>query len=335
MFDELNQQIYNAQQKEDTDLSNELIDELSIIMKEFADEKTLMGQEISMLNRIYKTSDIKYDLEFAKIQWNKKFDKKMSPQIEARLKLQAQKIKNRDQKIKELEEKIGTLEEQDAFSDIKNAVNRHNKIASNKKYTLSTEEQKRKKQLKNKFFGTLNDVTRIATLLADPEFREYLGLVFKSAKGDLKSFAIKVRNEIGIKSKDISKKLFEEAEKEFNKAISKKLKGSNKEGKGIKIPSSLIYDLVESGVDNITDLTNEVHEVLKAQYSNLTQREVRDAITDYGKRVSETQDDIKLKISSLKLDGKQISALEDLAENKRPKRSGKNRLKKQQNSVII
>ena len=328
MFDELNQQIYNAQQKEDTDLSNELIDELSIIMKEFADEKTLMGQEISMLNRIYKTSDIKYDLEFAKIQWNKKFDKKMSPQIEARLKLQAQKIKNRDQKIKELEEKIGTLEEQDAFSDIKNAVNRHNKIASNKKYTLSTEEQKRKKQLKNKFFGTLNDVTRIATLLADPEFREYLGLVFKSAKGDLKSFAIKVRNEIGIKSKDISKKLFEEAEKEFNKAISKKLKGSNKEGKGIKIPSSLIYDLVESGVDNITDLTNEVHEVLKAQYSNLTQREVRDAITDYGKRVSETQDDIKLKISSLKLDGKQISALEDLAENKRPKRSGKKQAKK-------
>ena len=323
MFDALNQQIYDAQQKGENDLADDLIDELSTIMKEFANEKTLMGQEISMLNRIYKTSDIKYDLEFAKLQWEKKFDSKMSPQIEARLKLQAKKIKNRDLKIKELEEKIGTLEEQTAVNDIQSAVKRHKRIANKTKFALSKEEQARKRQLKNKFFGTLNDVSRIATLLADPEFREYLALVFKSAKGDLQNFAVKVRNEIGVKSKKVSKQLFEEANKEFNKSINKKLSGANENSNGIKIPSDLIYDLVESGIDNITDLTNAVHEVLKEQYANLTHREVRDAITGYGKQVSETQDDVKKKISSLKTDGKQISALDDLADNKRPKRSGR------------
>ena len=323
MFDALNQQIYDAKQKGDTVLAEELIDELSVIMKAFADEKTLIGQEISMLYRIYKTSNMKYDLEFAKQQWDKKFEQKMSPEIEARLKRQAEKIKNRDKTIKELEEKIGTLEEQTAVNDIQSAVDRRKRINSKKKYTLSTEEQKRKKQLRNKFFGTLNDVSRIATLLADPEFREYLALVFKSAKGDLQNFAVKVRNEIGVKSKKVSKQLFEEANKEFNKSINKKIAAANEDSNGIKIPSDLIYDLVESGVDNITDLTNAVHDVLKEQYANLTHREVRDAITGYGKQVSETQDDIKKKISSLKTDGKQFSALDDLAENKRPKRSGR------------
>jgi hypothetical protein len=564
MFDELNQQIYNAQQKEDTELSNELIDELSQIMKEFADEKTLMGQEISMLNRIYNTSDIKYDLEFAKIQWNKKFDQKMSSQIEARLKLQAQKIKKRDQKIKELEGKIGNLEEQDAMGNIQTSVNSKKskpQINKEKKYSqkeldealiesknewesenlgfkIPSIKSERKKseilkqiqEVKNKWNSSFKDNTLNAAIpyakqliKATPEivklaklYAEMGGLktyeiikevedVFKNIKeSDIKSVLkktfskggkimtestkrkiyisllnkkiksldeqiekqererltkedkyaddtkiqelreikkskeeeleiidpiINVSNKLEkdlnkaqksiddykrkladsdfenksknqdriidvnlrnlINKRDSIKNTFEKARSKYKKGlltdseiISKKLDQKekslekrinslknnipkNKRNKNvwnpkvseleneiikikkdkkklsssnindqdnneskIKIPSSLIYSLVESGVNNITDLTNEVHEVLKEEYSNLTQREVRDAITDYGKRVNETQDDIKLKISSLKIDGKQISALEDLAENKRPKRSGKKQAKK-------
>lgn len=95
----------------------------------------------------------------------------------------------------------------------------------------------------------------------------------------------------------------------------------NDEGK-IVIPKALIREYVEGGIDTIEDLTEALKQDLLLEYPNVTDRQVRDAITDYGKTINPTQDDIDRQISKMKNLGRIISALEDIAVKKRPLKSG-------------
>lgn len=94
-----------------------------------------------------------------------------------------------------------------------------------------------------------------------------------------------------------------------------------KEGK-LKIPKSIIHDLVEDGIDTIEDLTTAIHNMVKAEHPGITERQVRDAITDYGKMANLSKDEIDTKVRELKRVGKRISMLEDLKKKLRPLRSG-------------
>lgn len=64
------------------------------------------------------------------------------------------------------------------------------------RFKLTEEESMRKKELANKF-RTLNDVSRIPTLIADKEFREYAGLVLKESVGEFAGFAAEMVDSIG------------------------------------------------------------------------------------------------------------------------------------------
>jgi hypothetical protein len=64
-------------------------------------------------------------------------------------------------------------------------LNARTKRLRKNKSGLTPKEQSVK--LRNKF-AKANDIMSVAAQLADPEFREYLGLVFKQAKGDFKHF---------------------------------------------------------------------------------------------------------------------------------------------------
>ncbi|WP_312697036.1 hypothetical protein [Sphingobacterium mizutaii] len=64
------------------------------------------------------------------------------------------------------------------------------------KLKLSEEEVARKKALASKF-RTFNDASRMATLVFDPEFREYAGLVFKDALGDFAGFSAEIVDNVG------------------------------------------------------------------------------------------------------------------------------------------
>jgi len=77
----------------------------------------------------------------------------------------------------------------------------------------------RKKELRNKFFNTLNDASRIPTLLADPEFYEYAGMVLEDAVGDFKKFS---KEMIKVLGKDIEpelKNIYDKVSLESNKNI--------------------------------------------------------------------------------------------------------------------
>ncbi|MBU0958701.1 MAG: hypothetical protein KKB31_02020, partial [Nanoarchaeota archaeon] len=99
------------------------------------------------------------------------------------------------------------------------------------------------------------------------------------------------------------------------------LKEKTEEG-NIRIPNSLIRDLVKDGIDNINDLTIAVKEAIKDDYPDATIREVRDAITNYGKTINMSKEEIDVKIRKLKRMGKLISGIEDVKLKKRPLRSG-------------
>lgn len=559
MFEDLNNQINEASEKGETDLVEYLSDELSKIMKEFANEKTLTGQETAMLNRIYNKFGMKYDLEFARENWKKRFGNEIPVEVEAKLKKAEAEIKEYEKQVKELEERIGTLEEQDAMDNLKDVVelNAKNDNGTNQKtYTqeeLENEIAEAKKdfessnigfeikpsktklkqeevllkiqQIKDKWKSAGNDnqlmvslpyakqlakvtpdIIELAKLYSqigglktidifnnikeafdwikdndlktilkkefgnkkrvmspetkrkiyisllnkrinyldeqiekgkrevksrtdayatdeeinnlreiknakeeelskiDPKFseRRKLEVALNNAQKSLDEYQRKI-DELDFETKakqekfidvnlrnlrnkrDAKKKEFDSAKRAYDKSIIsedevlakqinsrekqlekriedvksgkqnttsnnalwspkiseleselKELRDAKKKVKStktiklkeveqgaIKIPSDLIYSLVKSGIDNISDLTQAVHDAISEEYPNLTLREVRDAITGYGKQVAETKDDIKKEIRRLKTDGKQMSALYDLAEGNRPKRSGR------------
>lgn len=96
---------------------------------------------------------------------------------------------------------------------------------------------------------------------------------------------------------------------------------SVKKGKVI-IPQDFLKGLVADGVTDINDLVDRVHQIVSKSHPEITKRQVRDAITNYGKTISLSQDEIDVKLRGMKRVGKMISSLEDIQAKKRPQRSG-------------
>lgn len=88
----------------------------------------------------------------------------------------------------------------------------------------------------------------------------------------------------------------------------------------LKMPKDIIKDYVEQGYDDINEIVSAIKDDFQLE---ATDREIRDAITEYGKTLKMSQEDIDLKVRELKRMGKTISGLEDVInEKKKPLRSG-------------
>jgi hypothetical protein len=99
-------------------------------------------------------------------------------------------------------------------------------------------------------------------------------------------------------------------------------KVSSTNGK-IKVPTKMIRDLVEGGIDNIEDLVDAVKANIADEFPNATTRDIRDAITNYARTINMNKSDIDLAISVMKSVGRMISQLEDL----------QNKIKKKKNEM--
>ena len=100
------------------------------------------------------------------------------------------------------------------------------------------------------------------------------------------------------------------------------IKNDIETGKRIKIPTKMIREFVKRGITDINDLTLAIKDALKDKYPDATEREIRDAITDYGKSVNPSQEEVAVQIRKLKRIGRHISAMEDIQAKKRPLKSG-------------
>jgi hypothetical protein len=90
----------------------------------------------------------------------------------------------------------------------------------------------------------------------------------------------------------------------------------------IRVPKKMIREAVANGAKDIDSLVEVIREQLKGSYPDATDREIRDAITEYGKVVNLSKDELSQEVRRIKRIGKIVSALEDVAQQKRPLRSG-------------
>lgn len=331
MFEDLNTQIDQADRNNDTELADSLSTELAEIIKYFADEKTLAGQEAAMLNRIYNRFGMKYDVGFAREKWQKQYGEDIPVEVEARLVNLEKQLKQFEADKKTLEEKIGNLEEQEAISNLQNQV----KKSRTQKPSASSLTKAASALRQVKFTKLISDLSTLQSnplVLVTTIFDGAVETIAKALDAGatieqaVKKGIIEIKNSDWYKGLSSASKINAEkiANKQFTDFIQQEIsKPKNENLLGVQIPYDLLYNLVKDGVDNIQDLTEAVHKVLLEEYPNITNREVRDAITGYGKTINETKDDIKKEISRLRTDGKQMSALDDLADGKLPKRSGR------------
>ena len=80
----------------------------------------------------------------------------------------------------------------------------------------------------------------------------------------------------------------------------------------IKVPTKLIRDLVEGGIDNVEDLVDAIQQKILDKYPNATTRQIRDAISAYARTRNMNRDEVKGAINIMKSVGRMISELEDL-----------------------
>jgi hypothetical protein len=122
-------------------------------------------------------------------------------------------------------------------------------------------------------------------------------------------------------NKDIAKLEREKAKLEDSETIESVKNEKTKSSKGkaitssdgrISISTDKIKEAISKGADTIEDVIEYVREDVKKQYPDVTDREIRDAISNYGKVSSDNKSDLQKKIEEIRLIGKKISLLEDI-----------------------
>ena len=298
-------------------------------MVAFDEEARSAGRFISALYKIYQTSKIKYNLTKQINDYKANNNGEISEEVLTKFKEADKKIQELEIKIKEILEKQKKEEGDDAIESINESIERE----KTKKIKQITNTDKAKLIANNIRKAKIHKPSMFAS--ATPASIVWDGAVETVAKSIELGVSITdaIRNGVDfIKNSDWFKSLNKQdksnALNEFQSNIinisGQQLVVVSDDGK-IKVPEQLIRDLVESGINNIDILSKEVLNILKESYPDydITIREVRDAITKYGKTVNPpSEDHISIEIAKLKRTGKLISALEDVISGKRPKKSG-------------
>lgn len=290
------------------------------LFNEFSQKALEGGRFASALGDIYKNSNISYNLQ-AKIQQYKDLpgnNGQIPADVEARFRKYDQELKDLKAKIADYEKKTGSKEGAQAVEAIKETVERKKKNIKISAKVLANKIRSGKTALRPGVFyssaipgGPIiwNGALEVAAVTIEA------GGTVAQAVADGIAF---------IKKSKWYGNLTNEKKEEAEKAFAGHLNDTSapEEDSDIRIPNKMIRDLVERGIDNINDLVKEVKKKLKSQYPDITDREVRDAITQYGKISNMSQDEINIQIRRMKRIGKLISALEDVQKKIRPLRSG-------------
>jgi len=273
------------------------------------------GQFNAMLKKVYQNSDLGYNYETKVSEWKAENSGFIPKEVEARFKELDTQMKDLRKRIAETELKLREAEEKQAFDNIVAEV-RH--------------KPKTERSGKRKIAEGLDELTNA------------LGVKL-SAVGDKKASATKALIKIGEglieegidTAKNVAEKIREYVEDKFKGKIDIKEyesdvikhfeetlpKITERNGK-IHIPDKLIKELVKNGAETIEDLVSQVKEIAKADFPDITDREIRDSITKYGKTQNPTKDELLAKISRMKRIGQLISKLEDVQNKIRPLKSG-------------
>jgi hypothetical protein len=88
------------------------------------------------------------------------------------------------------------------------------------------------------------------------------------------------------------------------------------------ILNKLAKNLVMDGVTELEDIVNDIHENVKDIFEGVTKREIRDALSGYGKVKLPSKEEIDVQLREIKSQARLISAYEDAESGKMPLKTG-------------
>lgn len=302
---DLNEQINSAKTTEEIEI---LSKDLAAVYSRFSNVATEAGQFGSQLGYIYdRDSDLGYNYEKKIKEYKDANNGEIPAEIAAKFKELDEQIKELSKQIKEAEAREQKAAEQQAVDEIKASIKRN--PTANKKA-----------KAKRLMSEGLDDIAQAlgVQLMASGTKRASVvtGLtkigqsLILNGEATIENVGEKVRE--FVKAKFGDKFNFDDFATDFDLAMLPE-ETNNK----LKIPNSYIRGLVEDGIDNIDDLVKAIQK----DY-NGTEREIRDAITGYGKIVNQSKDEVSVQLRKMKDIGRLISAIEDVENKKRPLKSG-------------
>lgn len=302
---------------------------LMSLAKEYADiteeaglVQTKGGQFNAQWAEIYEETGLGFNLEKAIDDWKAQNNGFIPAEVEAKFRENDRKIKELSSKIAQLQEEADKKQAQESVENIQESVEREKKKGSNEKRIKEASKKLADKFRKAKLsrpdiFSSASPASLVwdAAMETVATTIEAMGSVAQAVADGMKI----------IKESDWYKNLDAKTKAEAEKSFSEVVEQQQDLTRGIKIPHAMIRDFVERGINNIEDLTKAVQEAIKEEYPDATEREVRDAITNYGKTINPNPEKIEADIRKMKRLGKLISQLEDIQAQKRPLRSGQQR----------
>jgi len=270
-----------------------------------------------VFQEILKRNTVPYQYEKRIKEWKALFpDSEVTKELEDKLKAAEEKYNNIHKKFIELSEKQRQWEESQAVSDIKEGIESEKKAAKKPIASALKKQAERVRKMGLSRPGFFSAATP-ASIVWDAAV-ETVALTLEA--GGSVEIAIKKAIQ-GIKDskwyKDLSDKNKKKAEASFVGHYADLIEegvGMVEVVKGnIVVPHNLIRYYVAEGMTDINEIADAILDGLSEKYPDLTQREVRDAITGYARKVkSKTADEINDAINTLKREGKLRSQLEDL-----------------------
>lgn len=285
------------------------------------------GEYIGQLGYEYQDVELGYNSEKQVERWETALGIKPTEEQLKEWRSRDKEIAELNKRAEEAEKRAKEAEEKLLIENIQESIAREKKAKAGKEYAqkaLDAIGKVRAKIKANNYADVTGMVAIVDTGLATIEAAIKGGMAITSAiekgirhiKSKLKEQGVDTWEKEDAFRKDVTQ-AFEEAGIERQKATMK----NNR----VVIPHSIIRNLVEDGINNINDLTKAVQNIVKQDLPEVTERQVRDGITEYGKTVNPDPDVIEAQIRKMKRIGRIISGLEDIAKKKRPLRSGRQR----------
>lgn len=303
-----------------------LYDEFARIADEFATRATEFGQANAMVNKvIQKAENVRYNLKRQKDSYKASNNGTIEPEV-------LRKFEETDAKLKELEKRNKELEQEKAEEEAKRAF-------ENMQAEVERESQQKPKQQAKKIADKIREfkihkpssfsaatpaslawdlgVETIATTI------EAGGTITEAIQKGLE----KIKGTKWFQSLSDSQQ--KTAVKEFNESFAQDKEGNVKASSkmtttpnGVEFPTYLFRKYVKEGMKDIDQIAAQIKEDIVDEYPDAEVRDIRDGLSNYGKTINPTKDEITKEMARQKALGKLLSAKEDVIAGELPKKSG-------------
>ena len=308
----------------DAEALAELYAQEAALVNELNDEGTAMGRFIGALGSIYEEDDLGFRSEVKASEWRKQFGEEPSAELMEKWKQRDKEFAELEKKLKDAEERAAKAEEQAAVEAIKESIARERRKP--RTYTQKSKDlADRFRKLKTQpmvFKDANGNVIEVKEMGFNWNELVEVGAKAIEKTGQLADGIAAIAEK--LKASGFFANMSDKDREAVMQQIEERFRAINEEDTDgrIRIPKQMIREAVIAGAEDIDTLVDVIMEQVKDEYPDATKREIRDAITEYGKVVNMSQDEISAKIRRMKDIGRTISAIEDVENRIRPLRSG-------------